>query len=276
VSASEVDQYVVFGNPIGHSKSPYIHRMFAQQTGQAMEYGTLLAPVDGFTAAARAFFQQGRGANVTVPFKEEAWRLCDELTPRARRAGAVNMLSRLESGGVQGDNTDGEGLVRDLLHNCGVTLAGARILLLGAGGAARGVIEPLLEQRPQALIIANRTLEKAQALAEVFSPLGPVTALPFDALEAPVDIIINATAASLAGESLSLPACVISSSHTVCYDMMYGNAPTPFGAWAVEQGAAKALDGLGMLVEQAAAAFRYWRGVEVDTSPVLRALRQGL
>lgn len=271
-----MDQYVVFGNPIGHSKSPYIHRLFAEQTGQAMEYGTLLAPLDGFAATARAFFEKGRGANVTVPFKEEAWRLCDELTPRARRAGAVNMLSRLEGGGLRGDNTDGEGLVRDLLHNCGVTLAGARILLLGAGGAARGVIEPLLEAQPQTLVIANRTLEKAQALASIFSSLGPVTALPFEALGAPMDVIINATAASLAGQRLALPAGLITPGHTVCYDMMYGSAPTPFAAWALEQGAAKALDGLGMLVEQAAAAFRHWRDVEVDTSPVLRALRQGL
>lgn len=269
-----MDRYVVIGNPIGHSKSPSIHQCFAKQTGQAMEYATLLAPLDGFATTAKAFFEEGRGANVTVPFKEEAWRLCDELTPRAQRAGAVNSLTRLEDGRLQGDNTDGEGLVRDLLDNCGITLAGARILLLGAGGAARGVIEPLLAQRPHALVLANRTLEKAQALVSVFSSMGPITALPFDALAEPVDLIINATAASLAGELPPVPAGVITPGHTVCYDMMYGGSATPFATWAIERGAAKALDGLGMLVEQAAVAFQHWRGIEVDTSPVLNALRQ--
>jgi shikimate dehydrogenase len=269
-----MDRYVVFGNPVGHSKSPYIHGRFAEQTGQVMEYSTQLAPLDGFSAAAKAFFQDGQGANVTVPFKEEAWRLCDELTPRAQRAGAVNMLSRLSDGRLRGDNTDGEGLVRDLLNNCGVRLEGARILLLGAGGAARGVIEPLLEQRPQSLIIANRTLDKAENLVALFRGLGPVAALPFEAVQGPMDLIINATAASLAGEVPPLPKGVIEPGHTVCYDMMYGSALTPFSAWAVELGAAQALDGLGMLVEQAAVAFRHWRGVEVSTTPVLQALRQ--
>jgi shikimate dehydrogenase len=269
-----MDRYVVFGNPVGHSKSPSIHRRFAEQTGQVMEYTTLLAPLDGFSAAAKAFFQYGRGCNVTVPFKEEAWRLCDELTPRAQRAGAVNMLSRLEDGRLRGDNTDGEGLVRDLTNNCGLCLEGARILLLGAGGAARGVIEPLLEQRPQSLVIANRTLERAETLVDLFSALGPVQALPFEALDGPVDLIVNATAASLAGELPPLPPGLITPGHTQCYDMMYGSAPTPFSAWAIEQGAAKALDGLGMLIEQAAVAFRYWRGVDVNTAPVLAALRQ--
>ncbi|MBA1288080.1 shikimate dehydrogenase [Pseudomonas japonica] len=271
-----MDRYVVFGNPIAHSKSPYIHRRFAEQTGQVLEYTTLLAPLDGFSATARGFFESGRGGNVTVPFKEEAWRLCDVLTPRAERAGAVNMLSRLEDGRLRGDNTDGEGLVRDLVHNCGVTLQGARILLLGAGGAARGVIEPLLEQRPASLVIANRTLDKAEGLAKLFGALGPISAAAFEAVDGPVDVIINATAASLAGEVPPLPVSVIKPGHTVCYDMMYGSTATAFSAWALELGAAKALDGLGMLVEQAAVAFRYWRGVEVATAPVLVELRQGI
>ncbi|WP_225775714.1 shikimate dehydrogenase [Pseudomonas sp. Marseille-Q5115] len=271
-----MDRYVVFGNPIAHSKSPYIHRRFAEQTGQLLEYTTLLAPLDGFSATARGFFESGRGGNVTVPFKEEAWRLCDVLTPRAERAGAVNMISRLEDGSLRGDNTDGEGLVRDLVHNCGVTLEGARILLLGAGGAARGVIEPLLEQRPASLVIANRTLDKAEGLAELFGALGPICAAAFEAVDGPVDVIINATAASLAGEVPPLPVGVIKPGHTVCYDMMYGSTATAFSAWALELGAAKALDGLGMLVEQAAVAFRYWRGVEVATAPVLAELRQGI
>jgi len=271
-----MDRYVVFGNPVAHSKSPYIHNCFAEQTGQVMEYTTLLAPLEAFSATAKAFFEGGRGANVTVPFKEEAWRLCDVLTPRAERAGAVNMLSRLDDGSLRGDNTDGEGLVRDLLENCGVALEGARILLLGAGGAARGVIEPLLEQRPGSLVIANRTLDKAQGLAELFGALGPIRAAAFEAIDGPVDIIINATAASLAGEVPPLPASVVKPGHTVCYDMMYGGTATSFSAWALELGAARALDGLGMLVEQAAVAFRYWRGVEVSTAPVLASLRRGV
>lgn len=267
-----MDKYAVFGNPIGHSKSPIIHGWFAEQTGQPMEYSPLLAPLDGFAEATRAFFAKGLGANVTVPFKEQAWQLCDVLTPRAERAGAVNMLSRLDDGRLRGDNTDGEGLVRDLLNN-GVGLEGARILLLGAGGAARGVIEPLLEQHPAQLTVANRTLEKAQLLAEAFADLGPVNALPFERLEGPMDLIINATAASLAGEVPPLPVSVIAAGHTVCYDMMYSDGQTPFNAWAQTQGASRTIDGLGMLVEQAAVAFRYWRGVEVATAPVLAALR---
>ncbi|WP_040260440.1 shikimate dehydrogenase [Pseudomonas massiliensis] len=267
-----MDKYVVFGNPIGHSKSPAIHRWFAEQTGQRMEYSPLLAPLDGFADAARAFFVEGLGANVTVPFKEQAWQLCDVLTPRAERAGAVNMLSRLDDGRLRGDNTDGEGLVSDLLNN-GVDLKGARILLLGAGGAARGVIEPLLEQRPAQLAVANRTPEKAQVLAQAFAELGPVDALSLEHLEGPMDLIINATAASLAGEVPPLPASVIAAGRTVCYDMMYSAGQTPFNAWAQAQGASRTIDGLGMLVEQAAVAFRYWRGVEVATAPVLAALR---
>ncbi len=156
-----MDRYVVFGNPIGHSKSPLIHRLFAEQTGQQLDYSTLLAPLDAFSGCARAFFQEGRGANVTVPFKEEAFRLADSLTDRARRAGAVNTLSKLADGSLLGDNTDGAGLVRDLEVNAGFSLRGKRILLLGAGGAVRGALEPLLAQRPASVVIANRTVEKA-------------------------------------------------------------------------------------------------------------------
>ncbi|MFF7707245.1 shikimate dehydrogenase [Pseudomonas sp. NPDC007930] len=272
-----MDRYVVFGNPIGHSKSPAIHRLFAEQAAQQLEYSTQLAPLDGFSGCAREFFHQGGlGGNVTVPFKEEAYRLCDELTPRAERAGAVNMLSRLADGSVRGDNTDGEGLVRDLMANAGVELAGKRVLLLGAGGAVRGVLEPLLEQEPAALVIANRTVEKAELLAEVFAELGPVSASAFGVLAEPFDVIINATAASLAGDLPPLAASVIAPGRTTCYDMMYGKAPTPFLRWASEHGAAQALDGLGMLVEQAAVAFQYWRGVAVNTAPVLALLRAQL
>ncbi|MEG0859483.1 MAG: shikimate dehydrogenase [Pseudomonas sp.] len=271
-----MDQYVVFGNPIGHSKSPLIHRLFADQTGQQLEYSTLLAPLDDFSMCAQGFFKQGLGANVTVPFKEEAYRLVDSLTPRAQRAGAVNTLSKLADGSLQGDNTDGAGLVRDLTVNAGVQLTGKRILLLGAGGAVRGVLEPLLAHNPASLVIANRTVEKAEQLAREFADLGPVAASGFSWLQEPVDLIINATSASLAGELPPISASLIEPGKTVCYDMMYGKEPTPFCRWASEYKAAKVLDGLGMLAEQAAEAFFIWRGVRPDTAPVLDELRRQL
>lgn len=269
-----MDRYVVFGNPVGHSKSPAIHRLFAEQTGQTMDYSARLAPLDGFTDDARAFFQEGLGANVTLPFKEDAYRLCDVLTPRAQRAGAVNMLTRQADGSIRGDNTDGVGLVRDLMNNAGVVLKGKRILLLGAGGAVRGVVEPILEQQPVSLVIANRTVDKAELLAQIFAGLGPVAASGFDWLEEPVDIIINATSASLAGDLPPISSSLIQRGVTVCYDMMYSKEPTPFCRWASEHGAALALDGFGMLVEQAAEAFTYWRGVNPDSKAVLQTLRQ--
>ena len=268
-----MDRYGVFGNPIGHSKSPLIHRLFAEQTGQALSYEALLAPLDDFTGFARAFFAEGCGANVTVPFKEEAFRLADSLSERARRAGAVNTLKKLDDGSLLGDNTDGAGLVRDLTVNAGVTLTGQRILLLGAGGAVRGVLEPLLAQRPAALVIANRTVAKAEQLAREFADLGPVLASGFDWLDEPVDLIINGTSASLAGELPAIAPSLILAGHTVCYDMMYGKELTAFNRWATEQGAARVIDGLGMLVEQAAEAFFLWRGVRPDSAPVLRHLR---
>ena len=271
-----MDQYVVFGNPIGHSKSPLIHRLFADQTGEDMEYATLLAPFDEFTICAQGFFKQGQGANVTVPFKEEAFRMVDSLTPRAKRAGAVNTLSKLADGSLQGDNTDGAGLVRDLTVNAGVELAGKRILILGAGGAVRGVLEPILAHQPQSLVIANRTVEKAEQLAHEFSELGAVVASGFSWLREPVDLIINATSASLAGEMPPIADSLIEPGRTVCYDMMYGKEPTPFCRWASDLGAAKVLDGLGMLAEQAAEAFFIWRGVRPDTAPVLDELRRQL
>ena len=271
-----MDQYVVFGNPIGHSKSPLIHRLFAQQTGQQLEYNTLLAPLDDFAGTAHSFFAHGRGANVTVPFKEEAYRLCDSLTERAQRAGAVNPLSKQADGRLLGDNTDGAGLVRDLKVNAGVSLKGKRILVLGAGGAVRGALEPLLAEQPEALVIANRTVEKAELLAELFADLGPVSASGFDWLQESVDLIINATSASLSGELPPIAGSLIEAGKTVCYDMMYAKEPTPFCRWASEQGAALVLDGLGMLAEQAAEAFYLWRGVRPDSAPVLAELRRQL
>jgi shikimate dehydrogenase len=270
-----MDRYGVFGNPIGHSKSPQIHRLFAAETGQALSYEPLLAPLEDFPAFARAFFQQAHGANVTVPFKEQAFRLADELTERARRAGAVNTLKKLDDGRLLGDNTDGLGLVRDLIDNAGVTLAGKRILLLGAGGAVRGVLEPLLAQQPAELVIANRTLEKAEQLAVEFAALGPVRACRFEELQGPFDLIVNGTSASLAGELPPLADSLIRRGETFCYDMMYGASTTPFCQWGAALGA-RTRDGLGMLVEQAAAAFELWRGVRPQAQPVLATLREQL
>ena len=268
------DQYVVFGNPIGHSKSPLIHRLFAEQTGQSLEYSTSLAPLNDFTAFAKTFFQSGRGANVTVPFKEQAFQLADSLTERAQRAGAVNTLIKQADGSLRGDNTDGAGLVRDLTVNHGVTLKGKRILVLGAGGAVRGALEPLLAEQPEVIVIANRTVEKAEQLAKEFSDLGPVFPSGFDWLEEPVDIIVNATSASLTGELPPISPSLIQPGETFCYDMMYSNEPTAFCRWAAEHKAGQSVDGLGMLVEQAAEAFFQWRGIRPESAPVLEELRR--
>ena len=262
------DRYAVFGHPIAHSKSPQIHAAFARQTGQDMTYEAILAPLDGFADSVAQFVAAGgRGANVTVPFKEEAFRLANSLSPRAQRAGAVNTLS-FKGSDIVGDNTDGAGLVADLTRNLNCALGGKRILLLGAGGAARGVIEPLLEQRPAALVIANRTVSRAQELVELFGQ--GVTACSFEAANTPFDVVINATAASLAGELPPLSPSLFTSD-TLAYDMMYGR-DTPFLNFARSRGASTA-DGLGMLVEQAAEAFYVWRGIRPDTAPVIVALR---
>lgn len=269
-----MDRYGVFGNPVAHSRSPLIHQLFARQTGQLLSYEALLAPLDDFSGFARNFFATGgMGANVTVPFKEQAFQLADQFSPRARRAGAVNTLKKLESGALLGDNTDGAGLVRDLVLNAGISLRGLRILLLGAGGAVRGVLEPLLAEHPAALVIANRTVEKAEKLAGEFADLGPLVASGYDWLDEPVDLIINGTSASLGGELPPLATSLIDPGHTCCYDMMYGAEPTAFNRWASQQGARLTLDGLGMLVEQAAEAFYLWRGVRPQTAPVRESLR---
>jgi shikimate dehydrogenase len=264
------DRYAVFGNPISHSKSPYIHAAFAAQTGEALTYVALLAPLDGLADAVAAFRGAGgRGANVTVPFKEQAHALCDRLSDRARSAGAVNTLV-FDASGVLGDNTDGVGLVNDLSGNLGLDLAGKRILLMGAGGAARGVVAPLLEQRPAELFIANRTAAKAVELADRFGAAGVVRGGGYETLVGRFDVVVNATAASLAGDLPTLPAGVFAD-HALAYDMMYGR-DTPFLALARDTGA-RCADGLGMLVEQAAEAFFLWRGVRPATAPVLALLR---
>ncbi len=270
-----MNYYGVFGNPIAHSKSPLIHRLFAEQTGQQISYEPLLAALDSFPDAVSQFFTTGSGANVTVPFKEQAFVIADQLSERALRAKAVNTLKKLEDGRLLGDNTDGAGLVNDLLNN-NVVLAKKNILILGAGGAVRGVLEPLLAQHPAELCIANRTVEKAEQLAREFADLGPMTACGYDWIDAPVDIIINGTSASLSGELPPLANTLIKAQHTICYDMMYSKQATVFNQWAQLHGAAQTLDGLGMLVEQAAEAFYLWTGIRPDPAPVLQQLRAQL
>ena len=268
------DRYAVIGNPVAHSKSPQIHAAFARLTFQDMTYEAILAPLDGFAASVRAFAAAGgRGLNVTVPFKLEAHALADTRSPRAEAAQAVNTLIFSE-GGIHGDNTDGVGLVADLTRNLGLDLAGTRILLLGAGGAARGVLLPLLEQRPALLHLANRTADKAAALrAEFASRAGGcrLEAGGFGGLAGEFDLVINATAASLDDEAPPLPAGLYAPG-SLAYDMVYGRE-TPFMAAAWAQGAARQSDGLGMLVEQAAESFFLWRGVRPPTAPVLDQLR---
>lgn len=268
------DQYAVMGNPIEHSQSPRIHALFAAQTGQNLEYRAIRVEPGGFAAAARAFRDAGgKGLNVTVPFKPDAWVFADVLSARAERAGAVNTLS-FGPDGVHGDNTDGPGLVRDVKINHGGRLAGQRILLLGAGGAARGILQPLLLEKPAQLVIANRTASKAMDLTLRFSDLGPVSGCGFAELAGrPFDLIINATAAGLRDATPPLPEGVLAAGGW-CYDLMYGRDElTAFVRWGREQGAAQALDGLGMLVEQAAESFHRWRGVWPETRPVLEALQ---
>ncbi len=271
------DRYAVMGNPIGHSKSPLIHARFAEQTRQSLTYEAILVEAGDFPAAVARFGAAGgKGLNVTVPFKQEAWALATLHSARAERAGAVNTLRFEADGGLYGDNTDGVGLVRDLKDNHGAQLAGKRLLLLGAGGAVRGVLAPLLAEQPALLIIANRTVATAEALAEAFADLGPVRGCGFEALTGErFDVVINGTAASLQGEVPPLPAGILAAG-AVCYDMMYGKEPTPFMRWADTAGAGQVLDGLGMLVEQAAESFYLWRGVRPATAPVIAALRAAM
>ena len=274
-----MDRYAVIGNPIAHSKSPQIHAAFARQTGQELSYEALLAPLDGFAQTVADFRAHGgRGLNVTVPFKLEAFALAEHHTARAQAAGAVNTLA-LGADGILGDNTDGAGLVRDLSANLNFALAGRRILLLGAGGATRGALLPLLDSRPAHLTIANRTVAKAEALSTLFAARAGdcvLDACGFDALAGRrFDLVINATAASLADELPPLPPGLYAEG-ALAYDMMYGRDPTRFMRAALADSAARAADGLGMLVEQAAESFTLWRGVRPDSSPVLATLRRQL
>ncbi|GMQ88601.1 MAG: shikimate dehydrogenase [Gammaproteobacteria bacterium] len=273
-ATNRADRYAVMGNPIEHSKSPLIHRLFAEQTGQDLVYEAILVDPEGFAEAVTDFIgSAGKGLNVTVPFKQEAWKIADQLSERAQRAGAVNTLQIGNDGKLSGDNTDGVGLVRDLTSNLGLTLTGKQILVLGAGGAVRGILAPLLEQNPSRLLVANRTVGRAQQLATEFSDLGELQGCGFDDLKGTrFDIIINATAAGLQGQVPELPDGIIDSG-SCCYDLVYASEPTAFVHYARQHGVQAAFDGLGMLVEQAAESFRIWRGVAPDTAPVIAALR---
>jgi shikimate dehydrogenase len=275
-----MDKYAVIGNPIEHSKSPQIHHMFAQQAEDEIMYEALLSPVDEFKETVEAFRKGGgMGLNVTVPFKQEAWKLADELSDYAKNAGAVNTLVFRQDGTIYGTNTDGIGLVRDLVENNQSQIQAKRILILGAGGAVRGVLQPLLMQMPEKIFIANRTPERAielvadmQAFTQQDGRICQLSGGGFADIKGEYDLIINGTAASLQGIMPPIPeSCLAAGVH--CYDMMYGGRPTAFEFWCDDNGAAKVMNGLGMLVEQAAESFSIWRGKMPDTKPVLEAMQ---
>lgn len=269
-----IDRYGVMGYPVSHSRSPVIHRLFALQTQQRLQYELLQVSPEKLETAVRQFQRTGgKGLNITVPHKSEVVRLVDQMSERAATAGAVNTLT-FKGGEIHGDNTDGIGLLRDLAVNLGVTIENANVLILGAGGATRGIVGPLLEMQPASLRIANRSLGKAQILADHFSRSGPVTACRFNVVPVsePYDLIINATSAGLKGDSPPYPSAAISE-NTFCYDLSYGLELTPFSIWARESGAAQSVMGWGMLVEQAAESFNIWRGVRPETGSVLKQMK---
>jgi len=268
-----IDRYGVMGYPVSHSRSPVIHRLFALQTEQNLQYELLQVAPEKLETAIRQFQRTGgKGLNITVPHKAAVSRLVDQTSERAATSGAVNTLS-FKGGEIYGDNTDGIGLLRDLTVNLGIDLEGANILILGAGGATRGIVSPLLEMNPSSLRIANRTLGKAQALADHFERFGPVTACRFNVVPVsePYDLVINATSAGLQGDAPPYPAAAITE-QTYCYDLSYGLNATPFSVWARDNGATHSVMGWGMLVEQAAESFNIWRGIRPDTAPVLKQM----
>jgi shikimate dehydrogenase len=269
------DQYAVIGHPISHSKSPKIHQAFAKQTGQSLEYRAIDIYPDDVAGQIQQLHDalKLKGLNVTVPFKETMWSLIEDLSDRAHRAGAVNTVVISEDGHLFGDNTDGVGLCRDLLDNHGIQVNGKHILLLGAGGASRGVIEPLLALNPASLFIANRTAQKAVDLAHDFKDLGNINGGGWENITGQFDLLINATAASLQGEVPPISPTVLADG-AACYDMMYGDKDTAFVQWAKQHGVTQAFDGLGMLVEQAAEAFFIWRNFRPDSQAVINMLRQ--
>jgi shikimate dehydrogenase len=268
-----IDRYAVFGYPIKHSKSPRIHMMFAEQTVQMLEYSAQEVPTEQFSVAVAAFFANGgKGLNCTIPLKELAWAYADFKTERAHTAKAVNTLALQADGSILGDNTDGIGLVTDLMTNHAVTMVGSRVLIMGAGGASRGIIAPILEQSVHSIVIANRTVDKAIDLAAEFHHKGSIKGCGFNDLKnQQFDLIINATSTSLSDQLPPLPDALLAK-NGVCYDLAYSNEPTVFVRWGLENHAMKSLDGLGMLVEQAAEAFFIWRGIRPKTRPVIELL----
>ncbi len=274
---SQLDRYAVMGNPIAHSKSPMIHTLFAREMKQKLEYGAILVELGQFAEAVQSFMSEGgKGLNVTVPFKRDAWKLVDERSECAALAGAVNTILIRGDGTLFGDNTDGIGMVRDIRDNLGVQISGKRVLVLGAGGAVRGVLGPLLEEKPGEVVIANRTPDRAQELADAFEDYGRIDGSSFDDLDGSrYDIVINGTSASLKGEVPPLPEGILARG-AFCYDMMYAAEPTAFMRWAEDEGCEHTSDGLGMLVEQAAESFILWRGVRPQTAPVIKAVRESL
>lgn len=272
MSPAPPDRYAVVGHPVAHSRSPFIHRRFAEATDQRLSYERIDVPPEAFDERVAAFGEAGgRGLNVTLPHKFAALAFADRLTARALDAGAVNTLA-WQPEGVLGDNTDGAGLIRDLTRNLGLVLADRRILLLGAGGAARGALPALAAEAPGEILIVNRTEARAVELAGAFAGRGRIEARTFEALQGRFDLIVNATAASLADAVPPVPTAVVDDG-TLCYDMMYGARPTAFLRWAGSAGAGRVADGTGMLVEQAAESFELWRGIRPDTAPVLAELR---
>jgi shikimate dehydrogenase len=268
-----VDRYGVMGYPVSHSRSPVIHRLFALQTNQDLQYELLQVAPSKLETAIKQFQRTGgKGLNITVPHKSEVTRLVDHLSERANSAGAVNTLV-FRDNDIVGDNTDGIGLMRDLLVNLNLNLTDKNILILGAGGATRGIVTPLLDAEPKSITIANRTLSKARLLAEHFSASGPVTACRFKEVRPSTsyDVVINATSAGVKGEMPPYPDAAITD-RTYCYDLSYGLSPTPFSSWAARKGAAHSVMGWGMLVEQAAESFLLWRGVRPDTQKVLKQI----
>lgn len=274
-AAQTIDQYGVVGHPVAHSWSPFIHGLFSRETGQSMAYRLYDFLPEEFPQRVREFFKDGgRGLNITLPHKIAAVDVADELTARAAHAAAVNTLAARSDGTVLGDNTDGTGLVRDLCDNQGIVITHRRVLIIGAGGASRGVLAPLLALSPTEIVIANRTTERAETLAKAFSKLGTTHGVGFRYISGGAfDVIINATSASLSGDIPAVPPSVVGP-ETVCYDMAYGKVDTPFLRWALKLGCTRALQGWGMLVEQAAESFRIWRGVRPSTAPVLAALKE--
>ncbi len=271
-----IDRYAVFGNPIKHSKSPQIHTLFAKQTKQSLVYTAELAETGKFESAVRQFINNnGKGLNITVPFKENAWALSESRSPRALRAGAVNTLKLQEDGSLFGDTTDGTGLVNDLLHNHNIVLQNKKILIIGAGGAVRGTLQALLEQQPSLLLVSNRTAAKAIQLADNFSDLGPIHGCGLQDISDDFDIIINGTSASLQGDLPALPESIFNR-NSCSYDMMYAAQATPFMQWSAACGVSTVFDGLGMLVEQAAESFYIWRNIKPETRPVIDIIRQQL